>query len=94
MKMGKSKLVLLHDADNVLVAVGKVGPGQVQASDGNTVVLNSEVTLGHKVARRDISSGESILKYGMPIGVATKNIEQGTHVHIQNVASRYTATHY
>ena len=32
---------------------------------------------GHKYARRDIKTGENIIKYGNPIGRATRNIPQG-----------------
>ncbi len=34
-----------------------------------------------------------ILKYGMPIGIATRNIAAGEHVHIHNIRSAYTPTH-
>lgn len=47
---------------------------------------NVEVrTDGHKYARCPIASGENIIKYGMPIGHATQNIQAGEHVHTQNV---------
>ena len=32
---------------------------------------------GHKYARRDIAEGENIIKYGMPIGHATRPIAKG-----------------
>ncbi len=40
---------------------------------------------GHKYALRDIKEGENIIKYGMPIGHASKNIAKGDHVHVHNV---------
>lgn len=40
---------------------------------------------GHKYARRDIAEGENIIKYGMPIGHATRLIAKGEHVHVDNV---------
>ena len=40
---------------------------------------------GHKYALRDIAEGENIVKYGMPIGHATKPIAKGEHVHVHNV---------
>ena len=36
---------------------------------------------GHKYARRDIKCGEHIIKYGLPIGVATRDIKEGELVH-------------
>lgn len=48
---------------------------------------NVEVNVldGHKYARRDIKSGENIIKYGQPIGHATADIKVGEHVHTHNV---------
>ena len=40
---------------------------------------------GHKYALRDIAEGENVIKYGMPIGHATKPIAKGEHVHVHNV---------
>ncbi len=40
---------------------------------------------GHKYAVRDISAGENIVKYGMPIGHATADIKRGEHVHSHNL---------
>ncbi len=40
---------------------------------------------GHKYARRDIAEGEAVIKYGLPIGRATRAIAAGEHVHVHNV---------
>ncbi len=90
----RTNLLRLHSEDNVLVALAAVGPGDVQIDGGEVLSLVAQLTLGHKVAARPIRNGEIILKYGMPIGVATADISRGEHVHVHNLASRYTATHY
>ena len=48
---------------------------------------NVEVNLqnGHKYALRDIACGDTIVKYGNPIGHATCNITKGDHVHSHNM---------
>ena len=48
---------------------------------------NVEINLsdGHKYARCDIKNGENIIKYGQPIGHATKDIKKGDHVHSHNM---------
>ena len=48
---------------------------------------NVEVSLenGHKYALCDIKEGENIIKYGNPIGHATKNILKGEHIHTHNM---------
>ena len=42
---------------------------------------------GHKYALRPIAAGESVVKYGMPIGHATRDIAAGDHVHTHNLAT-------
>lgn len=50
---------------------------------------NVEVNLadGQKYALRDIAAGENIIKYGNPIGHATKDIQKGEWVHSHNLAT-------
>ena len=40
---------------------------------------------GHKYALRDICEGENIIKYGQPIGHATRDIAKGEHIHTHNL---------
>ena len=44
-----------------------------------------EVSTGHKVALRDIKAGENVIKYGFPIGHATRDIREGERVHTDNL---------
>jgi len=46
-----------------------------------------DIPLGHKIALKDIGAGEKIIKYGRPIGVATRDIKAGEHVHTHNLKS-------
>ena len=50
---------------------------------------NVAVALCDQVAVRAIEQGEKVLKYGLPIGSATRDIEAGEHVHVQNMKSDY-----
>ena len=58
--------------------------------DNSEHVIGAPVAMAHKLARRDIASGEKVLKYGAPIGVATTDIPAGAHVHVHNMRSDYT----
>ena len=42
---------------------------------------------GHKYALCDIAEGKDVIKYGMPIGLATQAIAKGEHVHTHNLAT-------
>ena len=44
-----------------------------------------DVPLGHKIALIDIARGDSVVKYDESIGVASKAIKKGQHVHPHNL---------
>ncbi len=50
---------------------------------------NVEVNIsnGHKYARNPIKKGEPVIKYGNPIGYATKDIQAGDWVHTHNLVT-------
>lgn len=54
-----------------------------------TVTLSEDIQFGHKVAIHDIPEGETVYKYGVSIGYASKDISQGDWVHVHNVDSNY-----
>ncbi len=77
-------VILLHPSDDVAVARISVRAGDPIGLDG--IKASELIGRGHKVAIRDIPEGKEVLKYGQVIGVATKDIAQGEHVHLQNLA--------
>jgi len=82
----------LHAGDNVTIARSELAPGTVLPAEGTTV--RDAVPLGHKVATRDIPSGETVRRYGQIIGFASRDIAAGEHVHTQNVAMGDFAREY
>ena len=74
--------LLLNDQDPILVALADLAPG---TAIGEGLVLREAIPRGHKLARRAIAAGETILKFGIPIGVASRPIPAGSHVHTQNL---------
>jgi altronate dehydratase small subunit len=64
---------LLDDADNEILEV--LGAGQ-----SAPLHVRGPVKMGHKAALRDIAAGAAIVKYGVPIGVATRDIVKGEWV--------------
>lgn len=87
------RLILLAPDDNVFVVREAVGAGEDIQVSGRKVRASAEIGLGHKLARRPIAKGEKVVKYGFPIGSASRDIEPGDHVHIDNLASDYTPTY-
>lgn len=85
-------VLLLDPADNVLVAIADLAAGQQVDDGGQMIRLPEPVPLGHKLARRNITAGTRIIKYGAAIGSATRDIPAGGWVHLHNLASDYLAT--
>lgn len=82
----------IHAQDNVATALSALRPGDVQLlGDANEkrIFATEEIPSGHKIALRNIACGEKIIKYGVPIGCATKDIPAGTWVHLHVMRSLY-----
>jgi (2R)-sulfolactate sulfo-lyase subunit alpha len=87
---------IVHDkADTVgVIVVEGVAKGAtlngwiMETNERIAVAARDDIPLGHKIALRDIKSGETILKYGHDIGKAVANIALGGHVHVQNVKTK------
>ncbi|MEN9995232.1 MAG: hypothetical protein RL462_8 [Pseudomonadota bacterium] len=77
-------LIRLHASDNVLIAKRPLALGeQVEAWQ---IKMRAQVPAGHKIAAVAISKGDRILKYNTEIGLATRDIAAGEHVHGHNLA--------
>ena len=85
--------LLLDERDNVLVVTRRIVLGDQLNIDGEIIQAMNDFPLAHKLARRPIRAGETVLKYGAPIGVATADIPRGAHVHVHNMKSGYTPTY-
>jgi len=88
-----SRLLLLAPEDNVLVACTDLRIGDDVLIDGELLTLAQPIGLGHKVARQALRAADKLLRYGAPIGSATRDIARGEHVHMHNLASDYIATY-
>lgn len=73
--------------DNVGIVLEHVEPGDEVAFGEEIVTAHQAVDLPHKLALKDIGEGESVFKYGCPIGYATAPIVRGEHVHVHNLDS-------
>ncbi len=86
-----AKALILSEKDNVAVLLEDVKEGEEIEARMNEfskkVVSRGNIPFGHKVALRTIGKGQPIIKYGEVIGVAIKEISEGSHVHVHNVAS-------
>jgi altronate dehydratase small subunit len=89
--MSQTRCFQVHPADNVATALDDIAPGQVQvlgAAAGTVVAAREDILLGHKIALRKVGNGDAIVKFGVPIGIATAVIEPGAWVHLHNCRSQ------
>jgi altronate hydrolase len=78
------EILKINEQDNVVVALKDLPKGQPILVDGNKIVLKEDLKRGHKVAVVPILANENVIKYGYPIGHATKDISTGEHIHTHN----------
>jgi altronate hydrolase len=79
--MNDRHFLRIHPSDNVAVALCGAEPGAVF----DTVTVGERIPAGHKLSLTAIAAGDSVIKYGYPIGVASVDIPAGSHVHVHNV---------
>lgn len=80
------KLIHIHSADNVAVALEDIQKGEVlELEDGTEVTAAEDIARGHKIALASIPEGGQIVKYGNVIGLAKAEIAPGQWVHTHNV---------
>jgi altronate hydrolase len=72
-----TKVLRIHPADNVLVALGDLRRGEAICDGSVTVSLLSDVSAKHKFSTRDLAVGDGIFMYGILVGKATKPIAAG-----------------
>jgi altronate hydrolase len=82
-----ASLHLVDRDDDVAIAVRELEVGERLEVAGRVVQLVERIPRGHKVALRDIRSGETVRKFGWPIGHATQDIRAGALVHTANLAT-------
>ena len=88
--------LLVHDkADNVGVVVVenlKAGTDMlVVCTEDNSdfrLTAKADIPIGHKVALKDLTEGDTVIKYGEDIGKMVGPAETGGHVHIHNCKTK------
>jgi altronate hydrolase len=85
-----SEILVLADSDTVAVALQALKKGQVI----DDIEVQENIAKGHKLARKDIAKGDSVVKYAQSIGVASESIVRGSHIHSHNLEFRSTDGQY
>jgi hypothetical protein len=85
------RCLCVKPGDNVATLLADAEPGRVPVLGGEEgrVELVEPIARGHKVALRAIAEDEAVVKYGVCIGYATREIHPGQWVHLNNMRSGY-----
>lgn len=85
--------LVLNKSDNVATAIKDLKGGQEvgvnvkEQEEIKKIILQQNISFGHKFASVKIRRGENVIKYGKVIGRAMEDIDIGEWVHIHNVES-------
>ena len=87
---------VLHDAkDTVAVVVvegvtaGTAMTGWIMDEDRMIeIAAQQDIPIGHKVALKDMAVGETVLKYGIDMGIVKADIQAGQHAHVHNIKTK------
>ena len=81
------RFVKINSADNVIIALTDLTQGSILNFDSQTLELLEDIPKGHKIAITDIAENSNIIKYGMPVGHASSEIQAGRWVHSHNITT-------
>ena len=87
---------VLHDAkDTVAVVVvegvtaGMEMSGWIMDEDKMmSVTARQDIPIGHKVALKDMTVGDTVMKYGIDMGKVVQPIAAGEHAHVHNIKTK------
>ena len=52
------------------------------------LTARNDIPIGHKLATRPISNGDTVIKYGFDVGKAVADIKVGEHAHVHNIKTK------
>lgn len=79
------KVLLIHENDNLMVALKDLKKGEVVKWQEQSYELVTDVSAKHKFATEALTVGEIVSMYSVPVGKATKPIQKGEVVTVDNI---------
>ena len=87
---------VLHDAHDTVAVVFVENVKAVMVlnalimDEDRTISLKArqDIPIGHKVALKDMATGDTVLKYGIDMGKVVAPIKAGEHAHVHNIKTK------
>nr|WP_315154728.1 altronate dehydratase family protein [uncultured Flavobacterium sp.] len=81
----QKKLIKVNPTDNVAVALVNLSAGEVLSFENETITIESDVKMKHKIALQPLEAGDRIIMYGVLVGKASAKIAKGGLLSTANV---------
>lgn len=81
----ESKIIKVHPEDNVAVALINLWEGDILKLGGEEIKVVTDTSAKHKISLVDLGIGDKIFMYGVLVGKATKPIQKGGVLTVDNV---------
>lgn len=81
----QKKLIKVNPTDNVAVALVNLSAGEVLSFENETITIESDVKMKHKIALQPLEAGDRIIMYGVLVGKASGRIVKGGLLSTANV---------
>jgi altronate hydrolase len=79
-----AKVLKVHPADNVIVALADLAQGDTVSLDGVSYTLKEPIAAKHKFTMNDMAKGDKIKMYGLVVGTTKSPIPQGMRISVEN----------
>lgn len=87
---------IVHDEEDSVGVVVVEGVSSGDGLDGwvmdqqldMQLEARDDIPIGHKLAIRELAEGDTVIKYGVDIGITTAAIGIGEHLHVHNVKTK------
>jgi diadenosine tetraphosphate (Ap4A) HIT family hydrolase len=84
-----SRILIIDASDNIAVALEPAEKGNTLVlPDGRQITALDAIPFAHKIAIVSLAEQAPVVKYGEVIGLTTRAIQVGEHVHIHNMKSQ------
>lgn len=81
----KQNNLMVHQEDNVIVALTDLHKGDSVIHDGDVIILQDDVKAKHKFTALTLAAGSEVIMYGVLVGIVQKDLAKGSVLTTENL---------